>query len=263
MRQVSVEYLTKELAFTEDMKMFLKALMTAIRPNLENVTDLIISTNGGLLCEIRPNMRQVSVEYIKKERRCILYLFYDKPLTQEEEDYDVPGTIIADFSCDFPDSHGVIWDEEIIVVPYPAKIPQKGICIFRRYEPGLNDNLDEKFRVQMKSRPDLQDADDLVMSVNRALQGEVRPNMRYVSAKYIKEEKRLVLHLVYDQPLTKEEEDYDVAGTILSKIKNDFPDAQEAVWESQIVVVPVVVRIPHKGIGIYRRYEKVPEGADD
>ncbi len=103
-------------------------------PNLENIDDLVFFGNRALWGEIRPNIRRVAVEYIKDEKRLVLYLYYDKPMTQEELDYDVPGTILAELISDFP-VLGVKWDDQVIVLPYPQKLPGNGICIFRRYEP--------------------------------------------------------------------------------------------------------------------------------
>ncbi len=103
-------------------------------PNLEDISDLIFFTNRALQGEVRPNMRKVSIQYIKEEKRFILYLYYDKPLTQEELDYDVAGGIIAEISSNFPNSIDISWDDKIIVLPYPKKLPDEGICIFRRFE---------------------------------------------------------------------------------------------------------------------------------
>ncbi len=102
-------------------------------PNPEDRSDLICYTNRALLCEIRPNMRQVSIEYIKEKKTIIFYVYYDKPLTQEEEDYDVAGTILAGIISDFP-QEDLHWEGQIIVSPYPERLPDKGICVFRRYE---------------------------------------------------------------------------------------------------------------------------------
>jgi len=103
-------------------------------PNLSDISDLVFFSNRALQCEVRPNMRKISVEYIENEKRFILYLYYDKPMTDDELDYDVPGTIIAEISSNFPDSTEIHWEDEVIVLPYPNKLPEKGICIYRRYE---------------------------------------------------------------------------------------------------------------------------------
>lgn len=110
-------------------------------PEPEAITniDLILSANRALLCEIRPNMRKVSVEYLKDQKKIILHFYYDKSPTQEELDYDVFGVISAEMSCDFPLE--ISWEENIIVLPYPNKLPEVGVCVYRRYEP--SPDLDE------------------------------------------------------------------------------------------------------------------------
>ena len=35
-------------------------------------------------------------------------------------------------SCDFPQE--ISWVEKIIVLPYPSRLPEEGICVYRRYE---------------------------------------------------------------------------------------------------------------------------------
>ncbi len=78
-------------------------------------------------------MRKVSVEYIKNEKKIVLYFYYDSQVSQEELDYDVFGVISAEMSCDFPQE--IEWEEKLIVLPYPNKLPEEGICVYRRYEP--------------------------------------------------------------------------------------------------------------------------------
>ena len=108
-------------------------------PDLEKIdrVDLILSGHRALLGEIRSNMRRVCVEYLKNEKKMILYFFYDSPPTQEELDYDVEGVVSAEMSCDFPQE--LHWEERSFVLPYPARIPENGINLFRRYEPSPPD----------------------------------------------------------------------------------------------------------------------------
>ena len=104
-------------------------------PNLEDINriNLILSGNRALFGEIRPNMRQVSIEYLKNERKMVLHFFYDSPPTQDDLDNDVEGTISCEMSCDFPQE--LTWEEKSYIIPYPARIPNKGIPLFGRYEP--------------------------------------------------------------------------------------------------------------------------------
>lgn len=108
-------------------------------PSPENVTqsDLILSANRALLCEIRPNMRKISVEYFRDQRKIVLYFYYNSAPSQDELDYDVVGVISTEMSCDFPQE--INWEEKIIVLPYPNRLPDKGICVYRRYEPSPDD----------------------------------------------------------------------------------------------------------------------------
>ena len=224
-------------------------------PNPEKIDDLVYYSNRALWCEVRPNMRQVSVGYFKGENRFVLYLFYDKPLTQEEEGYDVAGTILVQVISDFTDPE-LIWEEEIIVVPYPQNLPQKGIPIFRRYEAISSE---EPCVNLVEPSPNLEDVGALIFFSNKALLGEVRPNMRHVSVDYIKEEKKFSLYLFYNDPLTREEEDYDVSGTILAKIRSNFTDP-EVNWESRVIIVTYPEWLPQQGKCIFRRYEPAPPG---
>ena len=224
-------------------------------PNPEKIDDLVFYSNRGLWCEVRPNMRQVSVEYIPKEKKLVLYLFYDKPLTQEEEDYDVAWTILDEAFSDFTDPE-LIWEEEIIVVPYPQNLPQKGIPIFRRYE---TISSEESWRNLVEPLPNLESVKAHIFYLNKALLGEVRPGMRKVSFEYIKQEKRFILYLFYNNPLTPEEEDYDVSGSILAKIRSNFPDP-EVTWESRVIIVTYPEWLPQQGKCIFRRYEPAPPG---
>lgn len=105
-------------------------------PEAITKTDLILSANRALLCEIRPNMRKVSVEYDRNQSKITLYFYYDLPPTQEELDYDVFGVISAEMSCDFP--REINWEEKIIVIHYPGRLPDTGICVYRRYEPSTD-----------------------------------------------------------------------------------------------------------------------------
>ncbi|MBA3238576.1 MAG: hypothetical protein H0T62_09565 [Parachlamydiaceae bacterium] len=95
--------------------------------------DLILSANRALQCEIRQNMRRISVEYHKEEKKIIVFFFYDTSPSQDDLDYDVEGTITAEMSADFPSE--IEWEERSIVLAYPNRLPSVGICVFRRYEP--------------------------------------------------------------------------------------------------------------------------------
>ncbi|MBA3603068.1 MAG: hypothetical protein H0W50_05385 [Parachlamydiaceae bacterium] len=104
-----------------------------------NNNHLILSLNNALLCEIRPNMRRISFEYLKDQKKILLYFFYDTPPTQDDLDYDVEGTIIAEMGAFFPDEMQI--EEKSVVLPYPQRLPNSGTGVYRRYEPPLPEDM--------------------------------------------------------------------------------------------------------------------------
>lgn len=92
---------------------------------------LILAANGALLCSVHPNMREIAVEYDKENKKIIIFVYFDNNPTDSQVD-DV-GSISTEMSCQFPEE--IIWEENIVVLPYPSRIPNKGICVYRRYEP--------------------------------------------------------------------------------------------------------------------------------
>jgi hypothetical protein len=107
--------------------------------------------------------------------------------------------------------------------------------------------------------PDIRTITDakLIMSANRALLGEVRPNMRKVSIEYQKEMKKLILYVYYDQPLTQDELDEDVVGVIMTEIICNFPFDLE--FEEKIVILPYPETIPQQGLTVYYRHEPLSD----
>jgi hypothetical protein len=99
------------------------------------IASLILSANRALIGEIRQKMREVSICYNKDKQAISLYIYYDEPLTADEEDYDISGNILTEIISSYPQAAELIWEEHEIVLPYPNRIPDQGICIFRRYEP--------------------------------------------------------------------------------------------------------------------------------
>lgn len=105
-------------------------------PHPENVSDLIIYATRACLGEIRPNIRKISIQYFREEKKVVLFVFCDKHFSQEELEYDVVGTILTEIISDFPQK--LKWEQEVLVIPYPIKLPEKGVCIYQRYEPRVN-----------------------------------------------------------------------------------------------------------------------------
>jgi hypothetical protein len=94
--------------------------------------DLILSANRALLSEVRPYFRKVFVDYSKKESCITVYFYFDGPLSNEELDEDVSGIVLAQMIADFPQK--LLWNDKVVILPFPMKIPNKGLCVYSRYE---------------------------------------------------------------------------------------------------------------------------------
>lgn len=228
----------------------------------EEITNayLVFYASSALQCSIHQNIREVQVDYVKKDNVINFFVFFDGIPSDDQTD-DV-GAITTEMSCQF--TSDIEFIDHIIVVPYPQKIPSKGICVFRRYEPFIDSKssvfkqFKKEHRELVNSMPNIENILDIVFYTNRALQCEIRPNMRKISVEYIKNEKKFVLYLYYDKPQTQEELNYDVAGTIIAEISSNFPNSLDIKWEDEVVVLPYPARMPDKGICVFRRYEPSP-----
>src|SRR5262249_23793100 len=78
--------------------------------------DLIFIAWRALLGEIRPNMRSIFIDYKKEEDKISVDFFYDTPPSEEDKNYDVEGTIIAEMISEYPDK---VWEHKSHIVPYP------------------------------------------------------------------------------------------------------------------------------------------------
>ncbi len=94
-------------------------------------SDLLISVCGALFGHVTPNLRALYVVLDDEVTRLMFY--YDTPLSELEE--ELASLTDTEFLADFPNDKT---DFKVIVLPYPAKIPQSGLCVYLRYEPSIN-----------------------------------------------------------------------------------------------------------------------------
>lgn len=102
------------------------------------------------------------------------------------------------------------------------------------------------------------DRTDLILSANRALLGEIRPNMRRIYAEYKKKENEIILHFFYDTQTTEEDMDYDVEGTILTDMSCGFSDDVKCNVKSYVIPHPQKIECQN-AVCVYSKYEKYPE----
>lgn len=96
----------------------------------QNQLSILCYAQRALLGNITPNLRAIYV-VIKNDTSFKLVLYYDKPLSEDEEELAslIDTNIFSDFSP-------FVYDTDYIVkvIPYPNEIPKEGYCVYRRFE---------------------------------------------------------------------------------------------------------------------------------
>lgn len=90
------------------------------------------SIQQALLGNVTPNLRAVYA-FIEGEAYGIIF-YYDQPLSEDEE--ELASLTDTEFISAFPDYETSCTVE---VIPYPQKIPQKGYCVYERYEKDIDE----------------------------------------------------------------------------------------------------------------------------
>ena len=91
---------------------------------------ILLSIQRSLLEKITPNLRCVRLIAVKDSKNLVFY--YDNPPSEEEQ--ELASLADTELISDFPDSDTGF---EIKIIPFPQKIPHKGICVYHRYEANI------------------------------------------------------------------------------------------------------------------------------
>jgi hypothetical protein len=94
------------------------------------IHNVLCSIQGCLLNHVTPNLRAVYI-IIKQENEYELIFYYDKKLSEEEE--ELASLVDTEFIADFPSPY---YKTNCIInlLPYPEKIIQDRFCVYKRYE---------------------------------------------------------------------------------------------------------------------------------
>jgi len=225
---------------------------------------LILSTNRALLCEIKPEMRKISVEYLEEQRLILTRFYYNTPPSQEDLDDDFMGAITTEMGSDFP--FGTDFKEELIILPYPCMLPDKGVCVYRRYEPSQEydrlkasyrinkDNLNFKRFIEDTPGPEITKG-DLVLAFNQASLCLIHTNMRRIAIEYVREARKINLIVYfYSTPTDQQVDDVKLMLAIMSDQLS-----KEVILMEEIIMLPYPHRFPDRGICVYRQFELDPE----
>lgn len=179
------------------------------------------SVQRALLGYVTPNLRAVYV-ILENNGKYHLIFYYDKGVTEDEEELACYAD--TEFIADFPFQT----DYSLEIIEYPEKIPEEGICIYARWEP---------------SPPPTNAI--IIISVQRALQGRVTPNLRAVNVDLTK----YILTFYYDKDLFTDEE--KLANLVGNAYIADFP--HHATYTIKVLAYPQ--RIPNDDLCLYLRWE--------
>lgn len=206
--------------------------------------DLICYGNRALWGEVRPNMREIYIEYKKVEKQAFVYFYYDTQPTEEDQDYCVEGTILTELISNHPN---IEWENKSFIIPYPQEIVSPGICLYRRFEKGNPLEGDENARKNLEVS-----IVNLIIASSYALLGEIKTYIRDIYFDFREEVKQIIVSFYYDILPTKE--DSDSEDRILAKMSHFFEESVK--FEKKSFYSPFPEFIPKEGRCIYSRYEK-------
>jgi hypothetical protein len=196
--------------------------------------DLIILVGGSILGFIGPNIREIDIEYDKLERKLkVLYFFNDPPT---DNDLDAVGCVEAELIAQTGE---ITFESEITHLPYPTKIPNKGICVYRRYESCV---------VSLS-------LENLLIAATQAMLGRIHPTVRKIYLTYDKRVKKVHLFCCFDSAPKNRQIDY--MDMILKEMRDHF--SNDISWEKDIIVVPFPGNFSMNETCIYARSEPYNE----
>jgi hypothetical protein len=210
------------------------------------------SLQRALIGYVTPNLRAVSVEF-EEERKYKLNFFYDKQPSEEEE--ELASLAETEFIADHP-APDYIKDCKIYTVNYPKPIRDRGDCVYKRYEE--ISKIDSWFswikKFQTAKQPILVDRGSVLRAIQKALLGNVTPNLRAVYLNYENErEKKYILNFFYDRSPSAIE--IELANLTYTSFCADFTSDYKV--DVKIETVPFPEMIPMRLHCVYERYEKL------
>jgi hypothetical protein len=199
--------------------------------------ELIAIATVDMLCSVRPNMREISVEFIRENKRIHVFVYFDRP--PDAEDIDQVSYIETEMMSRFPEEFD--FTHCSVHLPYPKKILHRGICVYRRYEPN--------------PEPESVNQATLLVAANKAMLGRIHQNMREIDVEYNELTNKIRL-LAYFDTVASDNQINDV-DAIIAEMKGHF--SPHVSWNKEIIILPFPARIPRKS-AVYYRYE--PWGDD-
>jgi hypothetical protein len=194
--------------------------------------DLVMIATSAMRCSILPNMRCLYIEHIREKNLINLFAYFDTPLVDSQK--EEIGCMVTEMSvlCG-----NIEIQEETILLPYPEKAPDRGICVYQRYEPNPN--------------PEKVEQSTIFIAANRAMLGRIHQNLREIDVVYDEPANKMTVLSYFDtNPSTNQIIDIT---DIISEMKRHF--SEDIFWEEKTIFLPFPNPIPRKSICVYYRHE--------
>jgi len=206
----------------------------------------VLSVQRALIGAVTPNLRGVFVGDVMGSY-ILTFCYNQEPSSEEEE---LASVVDTEFIADFPDSQT---EFKMIITPYPQKIFAEGHCVYRRYEPRLNDGIESlnatTFNSQNFNTTNM-NITNLLLSAHRVLLEKVTPNLRGVFVGNIND--KPILTFCYERELSSEEE--KLASSAEIDFMSIFPPP-EFKAEVKKIIIHSSQKVLAEGNCVYKRYE--------
>ncbi len=174
---------------------------------------LLWSIQNALLNAVTPELRAVIVDTDDKNKKALIYFFYDGEITERVRE-------IANLARTETDSYPNHFNEEYILrVDAPKQIPLWGKFAYLRKEPNLP-NYPKENRAFLLKTPETLHSSVLLLDMQEALLGKVSPSLRIVTVDSDPKKKYLELRFVYDGAIS--DEDFSLATVAIQEASAPF-----------------------------------------
>ena len=148
---------------------------------------LLLDIQRALLDAIVPQLRAVTADVDIKDRKLILFFFYDGVISDEL--FDLASVAATEAGVTLSD---YFTEDHIVRLDYPQKIPVQGKLAYLRKEPILQEFILYKTAPSSERRPIVA----LLLQLQQALLGKVTPDLRAVAVDSDPEKKNRCLQIL-------------------------------------------------------------------
>lgn len=179
---------------------------------------LMLSAGRALLGHVASSLRAFMVDFDEKG---IIYSYFVYEEEVNDFLFDLSSCTMAEIDLGAEYSETYSYNDTIIHLSYPEKIPFKGHLVYLRYEPNLEGQYPSIEYSQFYKKTDYL-YPSLFLDMQHALLAKVTPALREVSMTINIEQKVIDLYFFYDGPIS--EQDYHLATLAAQGGNRSFPN---------------------------------------